>query len=190
MSEDRESEVVTEAKVRLIDLPYGAGQCALITVDNGRDHTRPSTFGPLGLASLDAALDQVANTPGLSAVAITGKPFIFAVGADLSQVSNVGDETTVRAFAELGHRVFGRIADLGLPSFAFINGAAMGGGFELALNCDYRTISVICGSRITPGSLFGIDPRMGRRLAGAKPHRSTEGNSGDRAQLRWRRTSS
>ncbi len=161
MSEVRESEVVTEAKVRFIDLPYGAGQCALITVDNGRDHTRPSTFGPQGLASLDAALDQVANTPGLSAVAVTGKPFIFAVGADLSQVSHVGDETTVRAFAELGHRVFGRIADLGIPSFAFINGAAMGGGFELALACDYRTISSSAAAVSLPEVFLGLVPGWG-----------------------------
>ncbi len=156
-----ESEVVTESKVRIIDLPYGAGQCALITLDNGRDHTRPSTFGPLGLASLDAALDQVSNTPGLSAVAITGKPFIFAVGADLSQISDVAEASTVRAFAELGHRVFGRIADLGLPSFAFINGAAMGGGLEVALNCDYRTISSSAAAVSLPEVFLGLIPGWG-----------------------------
>ena len=39
-------EVVTHARVRLLDMPRGAGRMALITIDNDRDHTRPSTFGP------------------------------------------------------------------------------------------------------------------------------------------------
>jgi len=154
-------EVVTEAKVRIIDLPYGAGQCALITIDNGKDHTRPSTFGPGGLASLDAALDQVTQTEGLSAVAFTGKPFIFAVGADLSAVGQVDDPQIITDFAQMGHRVFGRIKDLGLPSFAFINGAAMGGGLELALNCDYRTISSSAAAVSLPEVFLGLVPGWG-----------------------------
>ena len=36
--------------MRDVDLPYGAGTLALITLDNGLDHTRPNTFGPGGLA--------------------------------------------------------------------------------------------------------------------------------------------
>jgi hypothetical protein len=48
---------VTRALVRYLTLPGLAGEFALITLDNGHDHTRPSTFGPGGLASLDAALD-------------------------------------------------------------------------------------------------------------------------------------
>jgi hypothetical protein len=55
-----EDEVVTEAKVRYLRVPGLAGELALITIDNGHDHTRPSTFGPGGLASLEAALDEIA----------------------------------------------------------------------------------------------------------------------------------
>ena len=55
-----ENEVVTEAQVRFLTLPGLSGEFALITIDNGHDHTRPSTFGPGGLASLDAALDEIA----------------------------------------------------------------------------------------------------------------------------------
>ena len=53
-------EVVTRALVRDVELPDGAGTMALITLDNGRDHTRPSTFGPAGLLALRDALDAVA----------------------------------------------------------------------------------------------------------------------------------
>ena len=51
-------EVVTTATTRLINVPGVTGQVALITLDNGYDHTRPSTFGPQGLVSLNAALDE------------------------------------------------------------------------------------------------------------------------------------
>src|SRR6202451_3277522 len=54
-------EVVTRALVRDVELPYGAGTMALITLDNGLDHTRPSTFGPAGLISLRDALESVAG---------------------------------------------------------------------------------------------------------------------------------
>ena len=53
-------EVVTRARVRDVELPYGAGTLALITLDNGHDHAKPATFGPAGLLELDAALDAVA----------------------------------------------------------------------------------------------------------------------------------
>ena len=43
-------EIVTHSHVRDVDLPGGAGRMALITIDNGRDHTRPTTMGPAGLA--------------------------------------------------------------------------------------------------------------------------------------------
>jgi len=79
-------EVVTHARVRRVTLPRGAGTMALITVDNDKDHTRPTTFGPAGLASLDAAIDEVAAMTDITAVGVTGKPFIFAVGADLSAI--------------------------------------------------------------------------------------------------------
>ena len=83
------SEVVTHALVRDVDLPGGAGRLALITLDNGRDHTARRRFGPAGLAALNAAVDQVAARAAageIVAVGVTGKPFIFAVGADLTCV--------------------------------------------------------------------------------------------------------
>ena len=62
-SADSAPEVVTHALTRLIDVPAtnapaGSRRVALITLDNGRDHTRPNTLGPLGLASLDAAISS------------------------------------------------------------------------------------------------------------------------------------
>ncbi len=137
-----ENEVVTHAKVRYLRVPGLAGEIALVTLDNGHDHSRPSTFGPGGLASLDAALDEIAaHTPAPAAIAVTGKPFVFAVGADLSGVPAVTSADQAREMAETGHRVFRRLKDSAVPTFAFVNGVALGGGLELALHCHHRTIA-------------------------------------------------
>ena len=42
-------EVVTRAPVRYVDLPGVVAPGAILTMDNGRDHTKPTTFGPQGL---------------------------------------------------------------------------------------------------------------------------------------------
>ena len=81
-SEDAFSgEVVTRAIVRDVDLGPDAGLLALITLDNGHDHTKPNTFGVRGLLSLNDALDGIAARVArgeVAAVGVTGKPFILA----------------------------------------------------------------------------------------------------------------
>ena len=154
-------EVVTTSRVRVFELPQGAGRIALITMDNGHDHTRPSTFGPAGLASLDAAIDEVAALTDIAAVGVTGKPFVFAVGADLSATDRVTTLDEARAVVELGHAVFRRMDELDVPTFAFVNGAAMGGGLELALHCTYRTLSASAAALSLPEVFLGLIPGWG-----------------------------
>ena len=161
-------EVVTRAFVRDVDLPYGAGTMALITLDNGRDHTRPNTFGPAGLISLRDALEGVAararpeaGEQRIAAVGVTGKPFIFSVGADLTGAPLVGSREEALAIGRLGHAVFRRLGELGVPSFAFVNGAALGGGLELALHCSYRTISSGVTAVGLPECFLGLLPGWG-----------------------------
>src|SRR5580698_725597 len=161
-------EVVTRALVRDVELPGGAGTMALITLDNGLDHTRPSTFGPAGLTSLREALDSVASRTApeagerrIAAVGVTGKPFIFAVGADLTGAALIGARDEALAIARLGHAVFRRFGELNVPSFAFVNGAALGGGLELALHCTYRTISSGVSAVAFPECFLGLLPGWG-----------------------------
>ncbi len=154
-------EVVTRALVRDVELPAGAGTMALITLDNGHDHTRPSTFGAAGLISLRDALDSVAARTDIAAVGVTGKPFIFAVGADLTGAALIGSRDEALAIARLGHAVFRRFGELGVPSFAFVNGAALGGGLELALHCSYRTISSGVTTVAFPECFLGLLPGWG-----------------------------
>jgi len=157
-------EVVTRALVRDVELPggeQGSGTMALITLDNGHDHTRPSTFGPAGLISLRDALDSVAGRDDIVAVGVTGKPFIFAVGADLTGAALIRSRDEALAIARLGHAVFRRFGELNVPSFAFVNGAALGGGLELALHCSYRTISSGVSAVAFPECFLGLLPGWG-----------------------------
>ncbi|WP_037607381.1 3-hydroxyacyl-CoA dehydrogenase NAD-binding domain-containing protein [Streptacidiphilus rugosus] len=157
-------EVVTTAHVRHLDLPLGAGRFALITLDNGFDHTKPTTFGPGSLAKLSESLDQVereAAAGEIVAVGITGKPFIFAVGADLKGVEVLKEHSDALAIGKGGHDVFKRIAALPVPSFAFYNGAAMGGGVEVGLHCSYRTVSSGLPAFSLPECFLGLVPGWG-----------------------------
>ncbi|MFB9801055.1 3-hydroxyacyl-CoA dehydrogenase NAD-binding domain-containing protein [Streptomonospora salina] len=154
-------EVVTRALSRDVQLPYGAGTAVLITLDNGHDHTKPNTFGPSGLLSLDDAIEAARARTDISAVAVTGKPFIFAVGADLSGVPQVQNRDQALAVAELGHDVFRKLGELDVPTFAFVNGAAMGGGVEVALHCRYRTVSSGIPALSLPEAFLGLVPGWG-----------------------------
>ncbi|RKT82333.1 3-hydroxyacyl-CoA dehydrogenase [Saccharopolyspora antimicrobica] len=153
-------EVVTKAHTRLVDVPGLSGKLALITIDNGHDHTRPSTFGPGGLESLNAALDEAfAAEP--AAIAVTGKPFIFAVGADLSGIGRITEREHAHLIAKTGHDVFRRLTESKIPTFAFVNGATLGGGLELALSCHYRTVSKSAGMVAFPECFLGLFPGWG-----------------------------
>ena len=133
-------EVVTHSLVR--DVPLSGGRTlALLTLDNGRDHTRPNTLGPVTLLEFAATLDELAGRAArgeIHGVAVTGKPFILAAGADLSKVGEIPSREVGKLLAQLGHHALGKLSTLGVPSFVFINGLALGGGLEIALACDFR----------------------------------------------------
>ncbi|CAN5309862.1 3-hydroxyacyl-CoA dehydrogenase NAD-binding domain-containing protein [soil metagenome] len=156
-------EVVTHSYVRDIALPSGK-TLALVTLDNGRDHTRPSTLGPVTLLELAATLDGLRARAGageIAAVAVTGKPFILAAGADLSKVGDIPSKAIAKQMAQLGHWTLNKLSELGVPSFTFINGLALGGGVEIGLNSDYRTIDSSIAALALPEVFLGIIPGWG-----------------------------
>ena len=161
LPEGAPEEVITNALVRDVDLtPFGhKGSLALITLDNGLDHNRPNTFGPQSLAALDAAItDAIGRAP--AAIAITGKPFIFAAGADLSALSFLSKREQSLAIGKLGHDVFRRFEECAIPTFAFINGLALGGGLEVGLHCNYRTLASTAFTGL-PEVFLGLVPGWG-----------------------------
>ncbi|WP_424936061.1 MULTISPECIES: 3-hydroxyacyl-CoA dehydrogenase NAD-binding domain-containing protein [Bacteria] len=158
-----EGEVVTHSPVRDIRLASGR-ILALITLDNGRDHTRPNTLGPATLTELGetiAGLKDRAAVGEIHAVGITGKQYILAAGADLSDISRVGSRDNARLVAQLGHKVLGSLGEIGVPTFAFVNGLALGGGMEIALNSTYRTVDASAAALALPEVFLGIIPGWG-----------------------------
>ena len=161
LPEGAPEEVITQSLVRDVDLtPFGfKGSLALITLDNGLDHTRPNTLGPQSLLALDAAItDAAARTP--AAIAIIGKPFIFAAGADLSGLAFLNTRDQAVAIGKLGHDVFRRLDEIDIPTFAFVNGLALGGGLEIALHCNYRTLATTAFTAL-PEVFLGLVPGWG-----------------------------
>ena len=148
-----------------------AGAVALVTMDNGEDWQKPNTFGEAALRSLQGLLDQVEQGDWVGLL-LTGKPFVFAVGADIDQFGEI-TPARAREGGEAGHELFGRIRALPFPTLAAINGAALGGGVEIALHCDYRTISADVRHFACPEVLLGLIPGWGGtqlipRLVGAE----------------------
>ncbi|MGI8886206.1 MAG: 3-hydroxyacyl-CoA dehydrogenase NAD-binding domain-containing protein [Gaiellaceae bacterium] len=135
------------------------GPVALVTMDNGEDWQKPNTFGEEALRSLDDVLGRL-RTRDWRGLLLTGKPFVFAVGADIDEFGEITPERA-REGGEAGHELFGRLRDLPFITLAAINGAALGGGVEIALHCDYRTISSSVRHFACPEVFLGLIPGWG-----------------------------
>ncbi len=121
------------------------------------------------LLDLEKALDELAARDDIGCVLLTGAgPKAFVAGADIVEMKEL-DERGALAFAELGHRVFERIAAFPIPIIAVVQGFALGGGTELALACDF----VVAGEKalfgqpevdlgVIPG--FGGTQRLARKI--------------------------
>ncbi|MCO4256539.1 3-hydroxyacyl-CoA dehydrogenase NAD-binding domain-containing protein [Pseudarthrobacter cellobiosi] len=162
-------ETVTHSYVQDIKLPAAPGQqspgvFALITLDNGLDHSKPTTLGPNTLVELGTVLEGLKERAArgeIVGVGVTGKPYFLVAGADLSAVKSLENRDHGLWMAQLGHNVYATLANLGVPSFAFINGVALGGGLEIALQSTYRTVSTGAGALALPEAFIGLVPGWG-----------------------------
>jgi 3-hydroxyacyl-CoA dehydrogenase/enoyl-CoA hydratase/carnithine racemase len=136
-----------------------AGDVALVTIDNGEDWTKPTFFGEEALRSLDRVLGELERGDFAAAV-ITGKPFFFAAGADVTEFPGITRERAIEG-SRAGHELFARIRELPFPTVAAINGACLGGGVELALHCTGRVISTAVRHFACPEVFLGLFPAWG-----------------------------
>jgi 3-hydroxyacyl-CoA dehydrogenase/enoyl-CoA hydratase/carnithine racemase len=148
-----------ETEFKLARVEAETGPLALVTIDNGEDYTKPTVFGRAALESLTRLLDELENGDWAGMV-LTGKPFVFCAGADINEFHGV-DPETARLGSRAGHELFRRIAALPYPTLGAINGACLGGGLEVALHCDYRTVSTAVRHFGFPEVFLGLFPAWG-----------------------------
>jgi enoyl-CoA hydratase len=94
------------------------------------------------IAGLHKALDEIEADRSVNVVHVRSAGKVFCAGADLAEMrANLADPNSVDAqiaFIRDLQKVLSRIETLPLATLVEIGGAAMGGGLELALTCDFR----------------------------------------------------
>ncbi len=110
---------------------------ALVTID--RPETRNAVSSAV-IARLEEMLDEVgAQGDAVRLFAIRGAgERVFVSGGDLKELSTLRTTDEAGAMAEAMRTVLDRIAGLPMPTVALVNGAAIGGGAEIAVACDMR----------------------------------------------------
>ncbi len=96
---------------------------------------------------LDKVINDISNSQNVKIVVFRSLQKHFCAGADLKERKNMTEQETLE-FIEKINQTFNKIEDLKIPTIASIHGAALGGGLELALCCDFRVAS--------EGSLLGL----------------------------------
>ena len=112
------------------------------------------------LKEFDEKLDLVQNDHTIKALVIdSAKKDIFIAGADIKQIEQLkNSEEVYNALMEV-HKIFNKLENLSIPTIAYINGACMGGGLELALACKYRVLSTNEKTKLAfPEIKLGIFP--------------------------------
>jgi 3-hydroxyacyl-CoA dehydrogenase/enoyl-CoA hydratase/carnithine racemase len=151
--------VPSPTEFKLQRLETRVGPIAFVTMDNGEDWQKPNTFGEAALRSLEAVLGDL-EAGEWRGLLLTGKPFVFAVGADIGEFGEITPDRA-RLGGQAGHELFGRIRDLPFVTVAAVNGAALGGGVEIALHCDFRTIASSVRHFACPEVFLGLIPGWG-----------------------------
>jgi 3-hydroxyacyl-CoA dehydrogenase/enoyl-CoA hydratase/carnithine racemase len=137
------------------------GKIAIVTMDNGEDYKKPSTLGEKAMESLHQAVDRVEADREIRGMMLCGKHYIFAAGADLMGIPFINTFEQGRQSGAAGHAAMKRIMNLKIPTLGAINGVALGGGLEIALYCDYRTMAKSVSAIGFPECFLGLVPGWG-----------------------------
>ena len=137
------------------------GICRLIF---DRPNSGANIFDANTLQDLDSHLDEIEKSGGdiKGVIVESAKKSIFIAGADLQTLLRQAQTGELRAFIAEGQRIFNRLAALKVPTVAAIHGACAGGGYEIALACNYRIAASSPATRIgLPETTLGLVPAWG-----------------------------
>jgi enoyl-CoA hydratase/carnithine racemase len=135
------------------------GPVARVTIRNDSGGRRPNTFGESALQSLADVLGRL-RTRDWRGLLLSGSDGSFGAGADIDEFSQITAERA-REGSRAGHELFGRLRELPFQTLAAIDGAALGGGLELALHCDHRTVGSDVRHIGFPEVFLGLIPAWG-----------------------------
>ena len=112
------------------------------------------------LQEFNEKLDIIKDDTSIKALLIdSAKKDIFIAGADIKEIEQLTDEKEIFDSLMRVHRIFNKLENLPIPTIAYINGACMGGGLELALACKYRVLSTNEKTKLAfPEIKLGIFP--------------------------------
>ncbi|GJO09994.1 3-hydroxyacyl-CoA dehydrogenase NAD-binding domain-containing protein [Mycobacterium marinum] len=117
------------------------------------------------IESMGKAVDRlVAEKDSITGVVITSAKKTFFAGGDLTSMIQAGPEDAGQSFdtVETVKRQLRTLETLGKPVVAAINGAALGGGLEIALACHHRIAADAKGSQLgLPEVTLGLLPGGG-----------------------------
>jgi 3-hydroxyacyl-CoA dehydrogenase/enoyl-CoA hydratase/3-hydroxybutyryl-CoA epimerase len=121
-----------------------------------------NTLSAAVLEELAHELDDIQHADLRGVVFESAKKTGFILGADIKEFGRLRDATEATAMAGRGQALLGRLAELGQPTVALIEGFALGGGLELALACDYRVAAESYERTLgLPEVQLGIHPGFG-----------------------------
>jgi 3-hydroxyacyl-CoA dehydrogenase/enoyl-CoA hydratase/3-hydroxybutyryl-CoA epimerase len=120
-------------------------------------------LSPNVMVELNAQLDELKGRGDIKALAfLSDKESIFIAGADIDVIKTIHEQSEGSRLASEGEQVLEKLESLPFPVIAGINGAAMGGGTELALCCRYIAVSDGPATRIAlPEVNLGVLPGFG-----------------------------
>ncbi|TAK97755.1 MAG: fatty acid oxidation complex subunit alpha FadJ [Verrucomicrobia bacterium] len=158
---ERASKPTPVAPERTIRRTVRDDGICLLTFD--RPGSSANVFDLRTLAELAEELDFLERQPQLRGLVLTSaKRSIFIAGADLKAMQQGASLDQVRELIGYGQAVMNRIAALPFPTVAAIHGAALGGGYEICLACDWRVASLDRATKIgLPETQIGLLPAWG-----------------------------
>jgi 3-hydroxyacyl-CoA dehydrogenase/enoyl-CoA hydratase/3-hydroxybutyryl-CoA epimerase len=120
-------------------------------------------FSSTVMAEFATVVDDLERSSDIKRVIVaSGKPSIFIAGADVTEFSKASSAEQAAEYTRFGQQTIHRFSKLPQVTVAAINGAALGGGCELSISCDYRVMSDSPKAQIgLPETKLGIFPAWG-----------------------------